>query len=146
MSDTNQGIERRKLPRLEVNNYSFAVIKHESDNIALGRILDINKGGLAFLYGAENNVPWPNGSLDIFTVDSLLCVTSLPFRLVSDGDVPKVNQFSSVAMRRCGVQFGPLSKSQEAQIDIFLEKHTLQGAMDAQGANSSRKAKISSLA
>jgi hypothetical protein len=47
----------------------------------------------------------------------------IPCRAVWDRKVNE-NHFSSISMRRCGVQFGELTPYQKAQLEQFIQDHT----------------------
>ena len=80
-------------------------------------------GGLAFHYmpGEE-----PNGSkeLNIFLAESSFYLRKIPFKTIWDQDARQV-PFSSINIRRCGVEFRSLSDDQSSKLESFIDRHTL---------------------
>ena len=113
--------ERREYQRFRVQEGTFAVFGPDSNKI--GQIIDISMGGLAFHYMSGEE---PNGSkeLNIFLAESSFYLRKIPFRTVWDQDTRQV-PFSSIDIRRCGVEFGSLSEAQSSQLESFIDDHTL---------------------
>jgi hypothetical protein len=62
--------------------------------------------------------------LDLFLIDTDFYLSEIPFSTVSDFKIHE-NPFSSITMRRCGVQFGELNASQRAELEYFIQNHTV---------------------
>ena len=117
--------EKRGHKRFGAKGGTFAVLGPHVKN--LGRIIDISKGGLAFSYH-ENGEPLHKlFELDILLGDNGFYLDKVPFNAVWDFQVviDEEAPASSLAPRRCGVQFGALSDDQESQLDYFIQNHTL---------------------
>jgi c-di-GMP-binding flagellar brake protein YcgR len=121
MRKQKKTIERREYQRFRAQEGTFAVFGPNSNKI--GQITDISMGGLAFHYmpGEE-----PNGSkeLNIFLAESSFYLRKIPFDTVWDQDARQV-PFSSINIRRCGVEFGSLSDAQSSQLERFIESYTV---------------------
>jgi len=115
--------ERRRHKRFQAQEGAFAVVRPESTK--LGQIIDISQGGLAFRYtvtGARANGAF---EVDIFLAGDGFCLEKIPIKTVSDLKVPKKFSNGSLPMRRCGVQFGELTDNQIAQLEYFIQNHTI---------------------
>lgn len=120
MAETEQ-YERRAFKRFPVREGAFAVI---NEGGKLGQIVDISRGGLSFKYIYRVNKKEDRSILDIFTAGGGFRSRNIPFKTVSDAYVDEQIQFSSVKMRRCGIQFQKLNLGQISQIDDFIHSHT----------------------
>ena len=119
--------ERRKHKRFLVQNGAFAALTafswpHSSQK--LGQITDIGMGGLAFSYAAEQETSNGSCELGIFSADNSFHLRKIPFETISDVETKKV-PFSSITMRRSGVQFGELTPNQVSQLKYFIRNHTI---------------------
>ncbi|MEE9567072.1 MAG: PilZ domain-containing protein [Desulfobacteria bacterium] len=115
-------VEQRQHKRFEVREGAFILLG--TDSTKLGRIIDISMGGLAFSYMARARPPNELFELDIFLIDSEFYFDKVPFETISDFKT-RENPFSSITMRRCGVQFGALTYSQISQLEYFIQNYTL---------------------
>ncbi len=115
-------VEQRKQTRFLVREGAFAVLR---DNMSkLGQIIDIAKGGLAFRYLAIGNPTNGSFRLDIFLAENGFYLGNLPFKIISDIEIDHEIPFSSLTVRRLGVQFGDLSDKQTSQLKYFIHNHT----------------------
>lgn len=125
--------ERRQYERLEPSQGSaFVVFRPEFSKI--GPINDISRGGLGFTYLSllDNEVPAAETShiIDIIVSTNSFYLTNIPCRLVYDAEADS-DQFTlmpDLVNRLCGLKFDQLTKEQEKQINLFLEKHTVGNA------------------
>jgi hypothetical protein len=119
MSLPSQTSEQRKHKRYKVTKRAFAVLGPEA--VKLCHLIDISRGGLAFRYFVDSN----GMEEEMETVDILggedFYLEKVPVRTVSDNILASESPFSSIAMRRRGVQFGPLTQRQREQVDYFIE-------------------------
>lgn len=119
MSLPNQTVEQRKHKRYKVTKRAFAVLGPEA--VKLCHLIDISKGGLSFRYFVDTNDTGERlQELDILGGEDFY-LEKVPVRVVSDMILKDDSPFSSIAMRRRGVQFGPLTPKQREQIDYFIE-------------------------
>ena len=119
MSTPIQTVEQRKHKRYKVTKRAFAVLGPEA--VTLCHLIDISRGGLAFRYFVDSN----GIAEELETVDILggedFYLEKVAVRTVSDNILADDSPFSSIAMRRRGVQFGPLTPKQREQVDFFIE-------------------------
>jgi len=119
MSPPNQTVEQRKHKRYKVTKRAFAVLGPEA--VKLCHLIDISRGGLAFRYFVDSNgMPEEMDNLDILGGEDFY-LKRVPVRVVTDMALKDESPFSSIAMRRRGVQFGQLTPKQREQVDYFIE-------------------------
>ena len=115
--------EQRKESRLIPQDHTTVVLRPHFSK--LGNLIDINKGGLSFQYIAGEGKAEVSTHLDLFTNNSEFYLSSLPCEVAYDIDLPKDNTIlASLEYRRCGLEFGELTKEQAAQLELYLKKHT----------------------
>jgi hypothetical protein len=121
MTMKKQVVERRKHTRFHVRDGAFAVLGPYSSKI--GQIIDMSIGGLAFSYIAGEERSNRSYELGILLAENSFYLTKIPFETIWDKETRGV-PFSSVPMRRCGVQFGELTQNQASQLQYFIQNHT----------------------
>lgn len=124
---TKEVDERRKHKRFRVQNGAFAVFTAFSwpySTQKLGQIIDIGMGGLAFSYIASEEAPTGAVELSIFLAENRFHLRNIPFETISDVETNEV-PFSSITMKRSGVQFGELTPNQVSQLKYFISNHTI---------------------
>jgi len=90
------------------------------DRKKTGPILDISRGGLAFKY-IGNDEPFEGTSeLEMFHRDKYFRLKGMPFTIASDVELKNTNPFSSITMRRIGIQFGAISQNQREELDSYI--------------------------
>jgi hypothetical protein len=122
MNSRNELGERRNQKRFRVLEGAFAVFRPQFTK--LGQITDISRGGLALRYPITGNHSKGSFELDIFLSGNGFCLERVPIKTVSDIQMAKRFSTSSIPMRRCGVQFGELTKSQISQLEYFIQNNT----------------------
>jgi len=115
--------DRRKYARFKVSKDAFAVIR-TSDN-KLGRIRDVSRGGLSFEYIMKGDPAEGLSEIDIFTTENDFYLKLLPVQVIMDSSLEPEHAFSSLEMRRLGVQFGEMTSNQMSKLDYFLQHHTV---------------------
>ena len=118
--------ERRKHKRFQVRNGAFVVLGTPPwpHSTKVGQIVDMSMGGLAFSYIAEQEPSNGSFELCIFLADSSFHLRKIPFETISDLETDEV-PFSSITMKRSGVQFGELTPNQISQLKYFIQSHTI---------------------
>ena len=119
--------ERRKHKRFQVKNGAFAVLSaiswpHSTQKV--GRITDISLGGLAFGYIASEEPSNISVQLSIFLADKRFDLRNIPFETIWDVET-KEDSFSSITVKRTGVQFGGLTSKEISQLEYFIQNHTM---------------------
>jgi hypothetical protein len=118
--------ERRKHKRFQVRNGAFAVLRAPSwphSTQKLGQITDIGMGGLAFSYISSEGLPNGSVQLSIFLAKDRFHLRTIPFETIWDAETNEV-PFSSITMRRRGVQFGELTPNQISQLKCLIQNYT----------------------
>lgn len=103
--------ERRKHKRFRVQSGAFTVLTAFSwphSNPRLGQIIDISMGGLTFSYITSEESLNVSLELSIFLAGNRFHLRSISFKTISDAETNEV-PFSSINMKRSGVQFGELT-------------------------------------
>ena len=122
MKTTKKVKERRRHKRFRVPEGTMAVFGRT--NAAAGQIIDISKGGLAFVYVAEKEASRDTAEIDILLTHGLSHLYGLPSETVYDFQTGSPKPSASLTERRRGVKFGELSRHQEIQLDHFLKTYT----------------------
>jgi hypothetical protein len=111
-------VEQRKHKRYKVTKRAFAVLG--PDEVKLCHLIDIGKGGLSFRYFVDtNDMAEAIDELDILGGEDFY-LEKVPVLVVSDRVLEDESPFSSIAMRRRGVQFGTLTPRQMEQVEYFI--------------------------
>ena len=113
--------DRREYERFKVAKGVYALFEPFSSK--RGQIVDISEKGLAFQYLAGKKELAAKEQITIFVNNNGFHLKDIPFKVVSDIELKKVNFFSITQMRRCGGQFGELSSAQAAKLDFFLKNY-----------------------
>ncbi|UCD88214.1 MAG: PilZ domain-containing protein [Desulfobacterales bacterium] len=118
-------VERRKHKRYEVHNDTLVILR--SSNTRIGSITDVSPGGLGFRYiGSEKSIG-ESAQLSILPAQNLFYLYHTPCKYVWDSKASK-DHYSSITMRRCGVQFGELTPEQIRLVEYFIKNYTIEAA------------------
>lgn len=123
MSSKKDLAERRKYERFEVQEGAFAALKGPVSK--LGQIMDISRGGLAFRYIDTGGRLDRSFDLDISLIKNDFHLKEVPCKNISDSEIISEFCFSSIPMRRLGVQFTELTHNQTSQLEYFIQNHTM---------------------
>jgi hypothetical protein len=121
MTNTKAQVERRKHKRSKVQDDAFVLLK--SDDTRLGSLMDITMNGLGFHYIGREDALSELAQLGILLPDDHFYLFKVPCKIISDLKLYK-NHPSPISMRRCGVQFGELTRSQISQLQYFIQNYT----------------------
>lgn len=128
MTNNKEIVEGRKHKRFRVQDGAFAVagMPPHPRCIPPGQIVDVSRGGLAFQYVAGEE-EGSNGSFElvILVANNNFHSDKVPFETISDFEIANEVPFSSITMRRRGVQFGKLTDKQISQLDYFIRNHAI---------------------
>ena len=86
----------------------------------LGQIIDIGLGGLSFRYIDTEVESPPSEELLILQNKPRFFLENIPYRTVTDKELPNEFIFSAVSVRRMGVEFGNLTDTQRTQLEDFI--------------------------
>jgi len=117
-------VENRRFKRYRVKEGVYAVLR-DNGTRKMGTMLDISRGGLSYQYVPENSTENGTFQLDIFMAGEGFRAKALPFRQVTDLEIDQNIPFSSIPVRRSGVEFGSLSDAQLAQVEAVITNDTV---------------------
>ena len=117
--------EQRKHDRLMAKENAFAALGRKYTRV--GKIKNISMGGLAFEYIAGEAIHKDTSELDIFLVGTEFHLYRVPCKIIYNIDlhVPQINNHlvKMYTTKRCGVQFGRLTKDSKELLKFFLKYH-----------------------
>lgn len=122
MTKGRHTIERRKHARFIVKKDVVAV--PASDDIRLGKIKDISKGGLALLYRADDEQTENSMKVDILSIVDGFYLRSLPVKTVLVTEAGINGLSDDLPKWRLGLQFEKLTYYQKLLLKFFLQKYT----------------------
>jgi hypothetical protein len=123
MNDKKILVERRKFRRFRVKHPAFVVFNTQPTK--LGEILDVSMNGLSFRYMVDSEeLVNQSRELDILYGDDDFYLDKLHFRTVADRMTNNGLPFSTMIMRRRGVQFCELVEAQQSQLEYFIKHNT----------------------
>lgn len=111
-------VERRKTRRLRVKDNSLMV--HGKDFGAIGQVIDIGEGGMAFHYIGHSSRLDDILKLSVRREDQTVQLDNIHVKTVSDFEIIYENPIHQIPLRRRGVKFGILSEQQIKQLDVFI--------------------------
>jgi hypothetical protein len=123
MKNNEDFAERREYKRFEVQEGAFASLRGPVSK--LGQITDISRGGLAFRYIDTGIRPDKSFHLDISLIDNFFHLKEVSCKNICDSEISNEFHFSSITMRRLGVQFEDLTNHQASQLEHFIQTHTI---------------------
>ena len=115
--------ERRQWKRFKVAEGAFAALINHCNK--LGQIRDISEKGLSFRYIDSEEGPSEARELKIILSNGGLCLEGVPFKEVTDFEIKSEFSFSSIKMRRIGLEFGELTPDQQMHLNTFIQNHTI---------------------
>jgi len=123
MTDMKEIEERRKHKRFKIKNRVYVTLK-DNNYYKPGQLINISKGGIAFLY--IPNEDQVNGlfKADLFSETNAIYLKNMPFKTISDFSHDNKPPFIHGKIRRCGGQFDKLTQTQKIQLDYFIKSHT----------------------
>ncbi len=122
--DRRNGPQKRTDKRYRVKDLTFVKLRSESE-IEIGQLLDISKEGLAFRYFIDNKQSRSYSDLGLFLSGGGFSIDRIPFKAVSNIELANNSQFSTIILKRYGVQFEKLTPDQTNRLDHFLLNYTL---------------------
>jgi len=129
MGNPEEPKERRRHQRFLAKDSVFAVCI--PTYVKLGRVVDISSGGVAFHYvpdfGDEKAFCRSSCNLDVFETESSRYLKGVECNIVYDSEVPRLTSLSDAYhFRRCGVEFGGLSRDQFDELDFIIKNFTAE--------------------
>jgi hypothetical protein len=110
--------DRRKNKRYEVKE--GALICPVARQRKYWKMLDVSMGGASFRYIPYEDLNAFN-EIDIATQNVDFALEGIPFKVISDCELTDCP--SSLDLRRCGVEFGPLTNMQKSLLEEFIRNY-----------------------
>lgn len=127
-------VERRKHKRFKVKDGAFVMFRPQCLRSTMsGRITDISKGGLSFLYLADEECVKGSFELSILVPYRGFNVLNVPAKTVSDFEIPGDGPASSMITRRRSVQFVGLTQNHVSELESFVRDYTVGVRLKAKG-------------
>jgi hypothetical protein len=118
-------MNRRKEPRYSVSDGVYALDAHDSRRF--GEVVDISRSGVAFRYLDGYNNYKPSTELGIFSSSHRFFLTGISFETAADFQISG-HPTSRINMRRHSGRFSSLTPQQRAELDRFIELHSIKPA------------------
>lgn len=142
MTKRNGFRERRKHKRFKVKAGAFAVIRSvppdldpikavdsgksdSAETLRIGQIVNIGGGGLAFRYMDNGEKETGSQVLDIMFAQDRFYLKNVSFEIVNEFRERNEFSLSVVVMKQQCIKFKGLHSGQLAELDFYIEKHTL---------------------
>ncbi len=125
-------MERRKHKRFKVQKGVYVTLKVQKGVYVtlkdlyyiIGQLVDISKGGGAFLYVANGERINGRFNIDLFSGTDAINLRNMPFKTISDFSQNNEPPIAYGKVRRCGGQFDNLTQTQKSQLDYFIKSYT----------------------
>ena len=117
--------ERREKLRFRPKEATFVALR--PNFVKLGKLLDINRGGLCFQYISRKDTTEETVSVDIdmFISSNGYYLPNVTCLLIYDEKIKKEStSFIDLEYRRCGLQFDQLTRQQTEMLELYLQQHT----------------------
>jgi hypothetical protein len=114
-------VEHRKFERFDAAKGALVEIGKTASIVGL--LMDVSVDGLSFQYIDIGKRPDRESLLGL-KLDNDWFIEGLPFRTVSDFEIPVKLPFGCLTMRRSGIQFQELTIQQMSKIAYFIKKFT----------------------
>lgn len=111
-------LEKRRYQRYPALDGVIVALNPKAE--ILGQMIDIGLGGLSFRYIDTDVETPPSKDLLILLNKPRFYLENLPYRAVTDYELPNEFIFSAVSVRRMGVEFGNLTSAQRTQLEDFI--------------------------
>ena len=127
MTVWEKGADRRKYQRIPMKTGVFAAIGSQSTQKCI--VIDISMGGLSFRYyeGADKIVKEVGddtlGKIEITAVGKDFNLNNVPFKSIYDRELDNAIPYGSLKIRKRGVVFGELTRSQKSKLKGFIGNH-----------------------
>ena len=115
--------EKRNQKRFTVQEVTFVALSNHFFRV--GVIKDVSRGGLALHYIADGNLLHGPVMIDRLFKGEHYYLQDVPVKIIWDLEAQDQPPFSSIPMRRCGIQFKEMTPSRMSQVETFIEKYGL---------------------
>jgi len=129
MTDTKATVEKRKHNRFTVQEGAYAALVNGSAKV--GKIINISKGGVSFIYIGEEAKITGWHKMIIFLHGNRFYLKEITFKAISDSYIDPKTPLSKVLMKQCGGQFDKMTSSQIVQLDYTSSPFLNPGSIEA---------------
>lgn len=119
----NVTVERRSQPRYRLGEGAIAVSANNP-----GHIQNISLGGLSFVYLHSAEAIPSGDTVDILDGQNDFFMEAIPCRMVSEKLLVNESSFSMIRMIQRSLEFGTLTKSQQAELEAYIHQHSVSYA------------------
>jgi len=123
--------ELRTAKRYLAKERTYAMFSSEVARVGIVR--DISRGGLSLeyvtMYGPDSNATDTRlGTVDVLLATENGHLSQVPCELIYTGQVERAPTplAGRIPVRRCGLRFGKLTKTQRLRLDAFLARHVIR--------------------
>ncbi|MFC1494183.1 PilZ domain-containing protein [Thermodesulfobacteriota bacterium] len=113
---------KRNSKRFKVQNRVFMEIRGLLNLNC--KIINISRGGLAFIYNDNGDRPGEKINLDLFIKKNGFQIRNLSARIISDSPVSDWSYFYFKKKRKCCAQFIGLIQNMEEQLNNFIKNYS----------------------
>jgi hypothetical protein len=124
VANMKKNMERRKHKRYKAQEGVYFILKDKY--YIPGQIIDISKGGFAFLYITDGEKMNGRFNVDLFSYTDAFFLKNIPFKTISDFKQDNETPLNHGEIRRCGGQVDKLTQSQKIQFDYFIKSYITQ--------------------
>ena len=116
--------DRRKYRRFLARKNTLVSVRPRL--LLAGKVVDISTEGLSFIYLGHRRLFGETSELGIFNAGFRKGISPerLPFKVISDFQLPSKFLLNLLKIRKCSVQFGILTNSQKTKLEYFIKNHT----------------------
>jgi hypothetical protein len=119
----NKSLEKRRHPRYEVLEHSFAVSKnHNTSSYFMGQVVDISEEGLSFVYMKDFDQPAKTDTISVFSTGWGFWFEEFAAKQVSEYEIAECGFFNRIVMIKRGIQFGILPDEKVIELKRLIEK------------------------
>jgi len=122
MGSRNKNNTQRNYKRFKVQKGVFIQIRGFL-NLRC-KIINVCRGGLAFIYNDIGKRPGEKVDLDIFFKKNRFLMKNLSVKIISDSPVSQKSLFTFRKKRQCSAQFVGLIQNQLEQLEYFINGYT----------------------
>jgi hypothetical protein len=122
MTYQNMAAERRKHHRYKTNQDAFVSFNPRS--FQLGRIINIGKGGLAFIHVDIRQPVATLSKMALFLPNDGFRLSEIPYKIVSEFELKNKSSNNDLILLQCCIAFGHLTQFQNVSLDYYLENYT----------------------
>ncbi len=96
------------------------------DYNALGPVIDISMGGLAFRYMGETPKQLRSNNLGIFLGSEDILIEEITTKVILDKQISQGSSFLNTPTRQRSIQFTELTRSQQKHLKDFIGSKTIE--------------------